>query len=439
MMVFHVPSLWLFLLVNVPLLQSYNSLTPSRLAVWKLYDYSLYSSNEIAQEGKNSFLKKIEMELFTDSIDYNLIQSEYNAIPAGQTSHRTESINIISANMLDSKKFQNMLRKERENAVRSVSFLGGLLSVIITRDIWYAASSFLIVNIFAAQPNNLGTATRILGATLDMLVKEFIKALRFLGLCKAQSTDRNNIGDLLKSRIASVTKSLRLDPSTTKRSSSNDFVVPADERERVYMAEIVMEVEKEDKVGNDRLNSKDFELSYDDTDFFDNIDIRGTSVKKANDVSVEKKDGFASEIKLEGGDNSKEGNEKLSRTDAEYSRLEREASYLNMDSIADKNKIITTESNTKSSANTSDSLPFYKIPVGSLNPTGTVTPVTPIGTITPITNSSGKIPLGTLISSASRNTYEIPMPAKKTTLVLEKEVKIMGGVSQSVNVYIHTC
>jgi hypothetical protein len=335
-----------------------------------------------------------------------------------------------------------MLRKERENAVRSVSFLGGLLSVIVTRDIWYAASSFLIVNIFAAQPNTLGTATRIVGAKLDMFIREFIKALRFLGLYKAQSTDRNNIGDLLKSRIASLTKSLKLDPSTKKKSSSNDFVVPADEREGVYMAEIVMEVEKiKDKVGNDRLNSKDFELGYDDTDFFDDVDIRGTSVKKSNDVPVEKKGGFASEIRIEGGDNSKEGDKILSRTDAEYLRLEREASYLNMDSIADKSKIITNELNSKLSANTSDtsynpttttSLPFYKIPVGSLNPTGTVTPVTPIGTITPITNSSGKIPLGTLISSASRNTYEIPIPPKKTTVVPEKQAKLVGGVSQTV-------
>ena len=128
-----------------------------------------------------SRLEEIEFYLYTDSIDRKLMQSEFSD-PFSSSSRGIISSrgSIKDSSHLNRDSLQLMLRKETENAVRAVSMFGGLLSVIISRDIWYAASSFLIMNIFATQSNGIGTITRITGARIDLLMREIMKILRLV-------------------------------------------------------------------------------------------------------------------------------------------------------------------------------------------------------------------------------------------------------------------
>ena len=146
-----------------------------------------YASITRFEEGRDmSHLEGIEFDLYSDSIDYKIIQSDFNR---GSVSRRE---GVLESHQLDSKTLQLMIMKESENAVRSVSMLGGLLSVLVTRDIWYAASSFLIVNIFATQSNELGTAFRILGAKMDVLCREASKVGRLLNsFCFSRGIDES--------------------------------------------------------------------------------------------------------------------------------------------------------------------------------------------------------------------------------------------------------
>ena len=146
-----------------------------------------YASISRFEEGRDmSHLEGIEFDLYSDSIDYKIIQSDLNR---GSVSQRES---VLESHQLDSKTLHHMIMKESENAVRSVSILGGFLSVLVTRDIWYAASSFLIVNIFATQSNELGTAFRILGAKMDVLCREVSKVGRLLNsFCFSRGIDES--------------------------------------------------------------------------------------------------------------------------------------------------------------------------------------------------------------------------------------------------------
>ena len=145
-----------------------------------------------------SRLEEIEFYLYTDSIDRKLMQSEFSD-PFSSSSRGIISSrgSIKDSSHLNRDSLQLMLRKETENAVRAVSMFGGLLSVIISRDIWYAASSFLIMNIFATQSNGIGTITRITGARIDLLMREIMKIVRLLSeFCFKGEIERNSFREV---------------------------------------------------------------------------------------------------------------------------------------------------------------------------------------------------------------------------------------------------
>ena len=147
---------------------------------------------------KLSRLEEIEFYLYTDSIDRKLIQSEFSD-PFSSSSRGIISSRgtIKDCSHLNRDSLQLMLRKETENAVRAVSIFGGLLSVIISRDIWYAASSFLIMNIFATQSKGVGTITRITGARIDLLMREILKVVRLLTeFCFKGEIERNSFREV---------------------------------------------------------------------------------------------------------------------------------------------------------------------------------------------------------------------------------------------------
>lgn len=98
------------------------------------------------------------------------------------------------------------MRPDEVGAVRAISILGGLLSVILTRDVWYAVSSFLVINIVASQSNNLGSRMRAVGSKFDSIFKRtflektvsgvlnFLKAVNEASVLeKVPTTSRNVI------------------------------------------------------------------------------------------------------------------------------------------------------------------------------------------------------------------------------------------------------
>jgi hypothetical protein len=163
-----------------------------------------------ANEVEMSNLEETEFYLYSDSIDNKLIQGEYNPLsdPFLGSSRGTVTRKgpILDSTQLDNKTLELMIRKETENAVRSVSIFGGLLSILVTRDIWYAASSFLIVNIFATQANGFGTVTRIIGARIDLLMREIGKVGRLLTeFCFKGDIERNSFKEMSRGSSAVLT------------------------------------------------------------------------------------------------------------------------------------------------------------------------------------------------------------------------------------------
>jgi hypothetical protein len=164
----------------------------------------LYSSNGVYHESgseigsdtgsntgrKRSNLEEIEYDLYCDSIDYKLMQMDFRPSSApffnmkvpgtkGTIKGARRKETVIEIDQLDTQTRQGMLRKENERAVRSASLFGGFLSVLITRDIWYAVSAYLVVNIIASQSNVLGTLLRIMGSKIGLSFREISKIFRF--------------------------------------------------------------------------------------------------------------------------------------------------------------------------------------------------------------------------------------------------------------------
>lgn len=84
------------------------------------------------------------------------------------SSIRRRSINFSRNEGISS----NTMHPDDVGAVRNASLLGGILSIVFTRDIWYAVSSFLLINIFASQSNPVGVFIRSIGQKMDNLQLE---------------------------------------------------------------------------------------------------------------------------------------------------------------------------------------------------------------------------------------------------------------------------
>lgn len=111
-------------------------------------------------------------------------------------------------------------------AVRTISLLGGFLSIVFTRDIWYAVSSFLVINIVASQSNSLGMFIRGIGGRVDALsrnasrkkmmssILDFLKAVN-------EASVLNEVPSNLRSTIRNI--------ETNEEQSEDNDKVPTNE------------------------------------------------------------------------------------------------------------------------------------------------------------------------------------------------------------------
>ena len=86
------------------------------------------------------------------------------------SSIRRRSINFSRNEGISS----NTMHPDDVGAVRNASLLGGILSIVFTRDIWYAVSSFLLINIFASQSNPVGVFIRSIGQKMGVFILRLV-------------------------------------------------------------------------------------------------------------------------------------------------------------------------------------------------------------------------------------------------------------------------
>jgi hypothetical protein len=156
--------LQLILLTSIPLLQSLLSpnsdgVRPSLNLKCSRSSHLFAGRNPFSRNENNSFGDSIEKEQKKFSSKSALFSSSGDRLRTRNT-RRTEGIPFYD------------MKPDEVSAVRTISLLGGLLSIVFSRDIWYAVSSFLIINIFATQSNAFGVFIRAVGSRFDALSKE---------------------------------------------------------------------------------------------------------------------------------------------------------------------------------------------------------------------------------------------------------------------------
>ena len=156
--------LQLILLTSIPLLQSL--LSSNSDGIRPSLDLKRSRSSHLFA-GRNPF-RRNENNPFGDSIEKD--QKKFSSKSA-LFSSPGERLRTRNTRRPEGIPFYDM-KPDEASAVRTISLLGGLLSIVFSRDIWYAVSSFLIINIFATQSNPFGVFIRAVGSRFDALSKE---------------------------------------------------------------------------------------------------------------------------------------------------------------------------------------------------------------------------------------------------------------------------
>ena len=173
--------LQLILLTCIPLHQSL--LASSNRKICKYPNHKCNNRNTVLFAGRNPF-KRNESNANDSTVerDQRLIQSKsalfLSLITRGRSINLSKNEGILSNNM----------HPDDVGAVRNASVLGGILSIVFTRDIWFAVSSFLLINIFASQSNSFGVFIRSIGEKMDNLQLEISRKrmlLRIVNFLKA--------------------------------------------------------------------------------------------------------------------------------------------------------------------------------------------------------------------------------------------------------------
>ena len=123
----------------------------------------------------------------------------------------------------------NDMHPEDVGAVRNASVLGGFLSIVFTRDIWYAVSSFLLINIFASQSNPVGVFIRSIGQRMDNLQAEISRKrmiLRIVNFLKAV-----NEASLLDKSPSKQKEIIKRPPRSMKVGGSPDTPITVSSRD----------------------------------------------------------------------------------------------------------------------------------------------------------------------------------------------------------------
>ena len=123
----------------------------------------------------------------------------------------------------------NDMHPEDVGAVRNASVLGGFLSIVFTRDIWYAVSSFLLINIFASQSNPVGVFIRSIGQRMDNLQAEISRKrmiLRIVNFLKAV-----NEASLLDKTPSKQKEFIKRPPRSAKVGGSPDTPITVSSRD----------------------------------------------------------------------------------------------------------------------------------------------------------------------------------------------------------------
>lgn len=155
--------LQLILLTGIPLLQSLLSSTSG--GVRPSLNLKCSRSSHLFA-GRNPFSRN-ENNLLSDSIE----KEQKKFLSKSALFSSGDRLRTRNTRRADGIPFHDM-KPDEVSAVRTISLIGGLLSIIFTRDIWYAVSSFLIINIFATLSNPLGVFIRSIGSRFDALSKE---------------------------------------------------------------------------------------------------------------------------------------------------------------------------------------------------------------------------------------------------------------------------
>ena len=165
----------LILLVCLPLHQSLLLSSNSRL---RTYSSHKCNRNTALFAGRNPFQKN------ESSVNDSAAELPSKSALFSSSNIRRRSINFSRNEGISS----NDMHPDDVGAVRNASVLGGILSIVFTRDIWYAVSSFLLINIFASQSNPVGVFIRSIGQKMDNIQLEISRKkmmLRIVNFLKA--------------------------------------------------------------------------------------------------------------------------------------------------------------------------------------------------------------------------------------------------------------
>jgi hypothetical protein len=196
----------LILLACLPLHQSLLLSSNSR---FRTHSSHKCSRNTALFAGRNPFQKN------ESSVNDSAAELPSKSALFSSSNIRRRSINFSRNEGIPS----NDMHPDDVGAVRNASVLGGILSIVFTRDIWYAVSSFLLINIFASQSNPVGVFIRSIGQKMDNIQLEISRKrimLRIVNFLKAvnEASSLQNAPTKQKVVMKRSPKTIRIDDSS---------------------------------------------------------------------------------------------------------------------------------------------------------------------------------------------------------------------------------
>jgi hypothetical protein len=233
--------LQLILLTSIPLLQSLLSPTsdgvrPSLNLKCTRSSHLCAGRNPFSRKENNSFGDSIEKEQKKFSSKSALFSSSGDRLRTRST-RRTEGIPFYD------------MKPDEVSAVRTISLLGGLLSIVFSRDIWYAVSSFLVINIFASQSNGFGVFIRAVGSRFDALSKESCRKKMVSDIVQFFKTvNESSLLTETPSSRRSIIENIESDEKLTEKALEVSDVSPADTSTYVQESDLISGVDSDSRI-----------------------------------------------------------------------------------------------------------------------------------------------------------------------------------------------
>ena len=189
----------LMLLIGIPLLQSLLSGCDRKIS--RSISHRQYPEHLILYSQKNPF-RKTNNDFCVDSAEKSKILPSKSALFSSSTG-RGRKKNFIPSDGISS---DSPTRRNMRD-VLTLSLTGCLLSIIITRDIWCAASSFLVLNVITSQQNLFGSFLRGFsrkfvtfsrGLTRKKMITNIIDFLKAVNEASVLNEPRSNLRSQMK-------------------------------------------------------------------------------------------------------------------------------------------------------------------------------------------------------------------------------------------------